>query len=210
MKRLKLKRWVIPTVIFTLTVLAVVGVYTTLQNKPSEEKSPERYVINPVVEETEPVVSTNTNTMIKPYESDKVSISKNYYEKDKSEDEQQKSLIYYENIYMQNTGILYSSDEEFNVISVTKGVVKNIKEDELLGFIVEIENEELGLTSIYKSVDNISVKMGDSVEQGQIIATSGNNALSEEKDNCLHFETLLKGVRTNPLTLYDVDLNSLG
>ena len=52
--------------------------------------------------------------------------------------------------------------------------------------------------------------MGDSVEQGQIIATSGNNALSEEKDNCLHFETLLKGVRTNPLTLYDVDLNSLG
>ncbi len=210
MKRLKLKRWVIPTVIFTLTVLAVVGVYTTLQNKPAEELSPGKFVIDPVVENTEPVVSTSTNTMIKPYESDKVSISKNYYEKDKSEDEQQKSLIYYENIYMQNTGILYSSDEEFNVISVTKGVVKNIKEDELLGFIVEIENEELGLTSIYKSVSNISVKIGDSVEQGQIIATSGNNALSEEKDNCLHFETLLKGVRTNPLTLYDVDLNSIG
>lgn len=209
MKKRRLKRWVIPTVIFTLTILTVVGVYTNFQNQTKEDLSPKKYVIDPVVENTEPVISNETGTMIKPYESDKVNISKNYYEKDKSEEEQEKSLIYYENIYMQNTGILYSSDEEFNVVSVTKGVVKNIKEDELLGFIVEIDNEDLGLTSIYKSVDNISVKIGDNVEQGQIIATSGNNALSEEKDNCLHFETLLKGVRTNPLTLFDVDLNSI-
>lgn len=209
MNNRRLRKWVLPTISTIMFVGIVVGVFQITQMigaNLSEENG--NYVINSLIDNARPVVESNATVMLKPYSAEGVAVSKSFYNKEDSEEQQQKSLIYYENIYMQNTGVLYSSDNQFDIINVLDGTVKNIKEDELLGYVIEIENTDK-ITTIYQSVDNITVAIGDVVEQGKIIATSGNNALSNEKDNCLHFSIYVNGKLTNPESLYDVDINSI-
>ena len=146
--------------------------------------------------------------ILKPYNGENITIANKFYEKDADEKTQQNSLIYYENIYMQNTGILYNSDKQFNVIAVLDGTVKNIKEDKILGNVIEIEHGT-NLTAFYQSVDNIKVKVGDQVKQGDLIATSGANNIENTKDNCLHFQVYNQGQLLNPETFYTMNLNEL-
>ena len=63
-----------------------------------------------------PVVSTN-NTIVKPYLSDDVRIAKFFYDYNDSTDNQEKAIIFYENTYMQNSGVDYASENVFDVIS---------------------------------------------------------------------------------------------
>lgn len=204
MKRLRLKKWVIPT-FGTLLVVMILSIFMIGKSFDEDKGQDNDYVVNALIDNSTPVVEIKDSKMILPYTNDKVITSKNFYSMNDDETKQESSLIYYENIYIQNTGILYSSDEQFDVVSVLDGTVKNIKEDELLGFVIEIENTD-SVTTIYQSVDNITVKIGDFVEKGKIIATSGNNALSNEKDNCLHFEVYIDGKLTNPEILYNKEI----
>ena len=107
---------------------------------------------------------------------------------------------------MPNTGILYSSDKEFNIISSLDGKVSNVKEDEILGNIIEIEHSN-NIVTIYQSVKNVNVKVGDIVKQGDLIALSGSNKLENEKENCLHFEVYQNGALINPENFYTLDLS---
>ena len=69
---------------------------------------------------------------IRPYNGENIEIAKYYYNKDDDESRQEKSLIKYENIYMPNTGILYTSNNQFEILSILNGKVTNIKEDNIL------------------------------------------------------------------------------
>ena len=107
---------------------------------------------------------------------------------------------------MPNTGILYSSDKEFNIVSTLDGKVTIVKEDEILGNIIEIEHSN-NIVTIYQSVKEVKVKAGDVIKQGDLIAKSGTNKLENEKANCLHFEVYKDGNLINPETFYTLDLS---
>lgn len=206
----KLKPWVIPT-IYALVVAVVFTCLYILGNTINDGfQSPSKNNVKDVlIEEDIPVNKEIESTKIlKPYNGENVTIANKFYEKDADEKTQQNSLIYYENIYMQNTGILYNSDKQFNVIAVLDGIVKNIKEDKILGNVIEIEHGT-NLTAFYQSVDNIKVKIGDQVKQGDLIATSGANNIENTKDNCLHFQVYNQGQLLNPETFYTMNLNEL-
>ena len=108
---------------------------------------------------------------------------------------------------MPNTGVLYSSDKTFNVIASLEGKVAAVKEDEILGNIVEIEHSN-EIVTIYQSIKDVKVKAGDLVKQGDIIATSGSNKLEGEKENCLHFEVYQGGSLINPEDFFKLDLSN--
>lgn len=206
----KLKPWVIPT-IYALVVAVVFTCLYILGNTINDGfQSPSKNNVKDVlIEEDIPVNKEIESTKIlKPYNGENITIANKFYEKDADEKTQQNSLIYYENIYMQNTGILYNSDKQFNVIAVLDGTVKNIKEDKILGNVIEIEHGT-NLTAFYQSVDNIKVKVGDQVKQGDLIATSGANNIENTKDNCLHFQVYNQGQLLNPETFYTMNLNEL-
>lgn len=206
----KLKPWVIPT-IYALVVAVVFTCLYILGNTINDGfQSPSKNNVKDVlIEEDIPVNKEIESTKIlKPYNGENVTIANKFYEKDADEKTQQNSLIYYENIYMQNTGILYNSDKQFNVIAVLDGTVKNIKEDKILGNVIEIEHGT-NLTAFYQSIDNIKVKVGDQVKQGDLIATSGANNIENTKDNCLHFQVYNQGQLLNPETFYTMNLNEL-
>ena len=69
-----------------------------------------------------PVVSTK-NTLIRPYNDTDIKVLKSFYDYKSTEDEQQNSIIYYEDTYIQSSGVSYGKEEEFDVIAVFDGKV---------------------------------------------------------------------------------------
>ena len=89
--------------------------------------------------------------------------------------------------------------------AVLDGEVTNIKEDEVLGKIVEISHDNK-YVSIYQSLSEINVKKGDIVSQGQILGKSGKNELDKELGNHLHFEMYVGGQTVDPLLYLNKDV----
>ena len=206
MRKRKLRGFVLPTLyLMVLGVMAfgITMLSKSLMNKKVENDDYYNYSMSVFneSEETSPVIEETSNIQpTAPFDSYSVGIEKDYYSKDATKEEQEASLIYYEGTYMQNTGILYSSAEEFDVIAILDGTVKEIKEDEILGNMMTIEHEN-NLVTIYYTLGEIKVKEGDTIKQGDIIAKSGSSKLQTSKPYTLLFETYQEGKLVNPNTI---------
>ncbi len=165
------------------------------------------YVTETVLEDDVPVVNTAT-TIIKPYSDENVKILKNYYDYTASKEEQENSILYYESTYMQNSAIAYGGVDSFDVVSILDGTVVSIKEDELLGNIVEIEHDNK-VISVYQSISNVLVKENQVVKQGEVIAKSGESNLNKALNSHLLFELIIDSKIVNPEEYYNKDVNEL-
>lgn len=205
MTKRKLKDWVIPT-LGIIVLMGALLLYYILGNLLNYNLVPnDTYVTSTLIDNSLEVQKEIQEKIIKPFKSKDVTISKYYYNEIDEESRQQKSLIKYKNIYMPNTGLLYSSEKEFEIIAVLNGKVTSVKQDDILGNIIEIEHSN-NLITIYQSVKDVKVATGDKVSQGDIIALSGTNKLENEKSNCLHFETYKDGTLMNPEEFYNLDI----
>lgn len=201
MKRRKLKPYVLPT-IMTLAIVSVMFGTAMLRSNLQKDTSEDEltsYVTSTVLEEEQPVIKEST-IMINPYTDTTVNIGKNYYDYKADAETQEKSIVYHDNTYMQNSGTDFVGEKVFDVVAVLDGSVTDVKEDETLGKVVEIKHEN-GYISIYQSLSEVSVKKGDMVTQGQVIGKSGTNELDKDMGNHLHFELYVNGTVVNP-TLY--------
>ncbi len=213
MKRRKLKKFVLPS-IYGLSVICIfLTVYflnSSLNFVESENRTDSSVTVQSDNEDNSEVSVVGTVALkpILPYQNPNVTISKSFYRMEDEAENQQKSLIYYENTYMQNTGILYSSDESFEVLASVDGIVKEIKEDEILGSVVTIDYNT-NVTTMYYSLGKVNVKEKDSVKAGDIIGLSGANKLENEKENCLLFEVYKNGILINPEDFYEMNLEDL-
>lgn len=160
--------------------------------------------------ENEDVLVVNTNTtLIKPYTESDVKIVKSYYDYRGSEEEQKGSIIYYEDTYIQSSGISYGKEEEFSVVSVLDGEVISVKEDTMIGNEIVIKHDN-GIVSVYQSIKDIKVKEGDSLKQGDVIATSSTSNISSELNNHLYFELSVNEKIVNPEECYEKTIDQIG
>lgn len=216
MKKRKLKGYVLPAIYFVVLVVMVVSITFLSQSLLEKQKmNDEDYNYSKSVFEESENDSTNTEVdttteikIVRPYTSDKVTVTKEFYNKDESVENQEKALIFYENTYMPNTGILYGSDEKFDVIAILNGTVKEIKEDEILGQMITIECDNK-ITAVYYTLGEIKVNEGDQITQNQVIATSGTSNIDSSKAESLLFETYIDGVLTNPNNLFDKSISEI-
>lgn len=167
----------------------------------------DNYVNKTVIEEDIPVISTS-DTIIRPYLVDDVSILKNYYDYKSEAENQEKSLIYYENTYLQNSGVSYGREASFDVVSILDGTVTSIKEDQNLGMVVEVTHSN-DIISIYQSLSEVKVKENQEIKQGEIIGTSGTCNIENDLSNHLHFEMIVKGTTVNPENYYDKKISEI-
>jgi len=209
----RIKKSVIYTV-YVIAILLILGsIYLMEMNSKSsfkKEEVPNTYVSKSIFDETLDVIAPIVNTeekLIKPFTNETVEINKNFYSYD-DEETQETAIIYYENTYMQSSGILYSNKEQFDVLAVLKGTVTSVTEDELLGSIVQITHDN-GLVSVYQSLSNIKVKVNDVVEKGTSIATSGKSNLFKDVENGLYFEIISNGKNINPILCYDRTISEI-
>lgn len=206
----KLKQWVVLSIyLFALgaVVSSIFLVGRVLKNKLYNNETLS-YVYHGLVEDSVPVINYESNKIIKPFVSEKVDILKNYYDMNSSQDVQEKSLILYQNTYMPNTGILYSSVEEFEVLNVLDGTVADITADEIMGNIITIKHSN-NLATIYQCLNEVNVLIGDLVKQGDVLGTSGGNKIETSSSNMLLFEVLYDGEYINPETFYTMNPNQL-
>lgn len=141
-------------------------------------------------------------TLIRPYTIEKVNIVKKYYDYKADQETQKNALIYHEGIYMQNSGICYGADEQFDVVSVLSGEVTEVVNDELVGNSITIKHDD-NTYSIYQSVTEILVSEGDKVNQGDKIAVSGVSNINKDLNNHLYFELVVDSNSVNPEEYYD-------
>lgn len=211
MKKYKLKSWVLPT-IYVLSISAIVASLVFIGKMMiNENESGEisRYVSDEIFEnEVTNVVEITNETVNHPYLLESVKITKNYYDKSQSEEEQINSLIFYRNTYMENTGILYTNDDVFDVVSVLDGTVTSITTDDILGNVVEVTHST-ELITIYHCLSNVSVKVGDAVKQNDVLGQSGNVNIDKGYSNALLFEVNYKGMIINPNEFYNMKINDL-
>lgn len=207
LKHRKLKGYVLPT-LYVIVLIVIFGAVTLVSNlmqvNPNYLYSVDvmRNVDTPVVSEVE-----ESSQIVRPYTSSDVKIATYFYDVDASEEEQQKSLIYFENTYMKNTGVLYQSDNLFDCVAVLEGTVLNIKEDDILGNVVEIEHNP-NLRTIYYSLGEVNVKVGEVLNQGDLIGISGENNITDANNNLL-FEVYYNGTLLNPEEFYMMDVSTL-
>ena len=209
-KRLRLKRWASTLIYISLVAvvfISMVFISNTLDNNYGDTLNLS-YILKDFIDNDIPVVGLKDTEIIKPFDSENVTTDINFYDKDSDEESQQKSLILYENTYMPNTGILYTSEEQFDCITTLEGTVTKISKDELLGNVVEVTHSSSLITTYY-SLDNVKVIENQTLKQGDIIGTSGKNNISSTSDNMLLFEVSHNGNNINPENYYQANLEDL-
>lgn len=122
-----------------------------------------------------------------------------FYDEEATADVQEKALIKYESSYFPHTGIdLKAVDgKSFDVVAALAGKVTKVENDPLVGRLVEIEHEG-NVVSVYQSLENVSVKPGDEVTQGQVLGNAGRSEYEKEAGVHLHFEVRVDGKAVNP------------
>lgn len=210
MTKRKLKGYVKPTIFFVgMSILFLSLMLMTKNMKPKETiEGEDAYVINSIIDVVTPVVETPEETkIIRPYTSDKVAVNKTFYTKDDTEEQQQNSLIYYENTYLQNSGEIYASDEEFDVVAVLDGTVVDVKQDELLNTIVYVSHNS-NLTTIYYGLKDVNLKVNDTIKQKDVIGKSNQNKFCNKPFSML-FEINYNGKVLDPENFYTMDFKEL-
>ena len=215
MKKRKLKGYVLPTVyvlIIAVLFISVSFLGSALQKELQYQDLSTDVLdddVTPVIKEEEtPTDETTESKIVKPFTSTSVGISKSYYDMTDDEATQQNSLVYYEQTYLQNSGVLYSSDEVFDVFATFDGTVTNVSTDEILGNVVEITHNP-NLKTVYYSLGEVTVKKDDVVNCGDIIGKSGDNLLEGEKDNSLLVEVYYNGNTIDPEDFYNMNIEDL-
>ena len=205
MKKLRLKKGAIIgayLIAFSLTGMSAFFVSQNMQaNNPTEEDI--EYVNSSIIDDKEDreVIKEDVK-MVKPYTDENVQVLKYFYDYQAEAENQEKSILYHENTYIQNSGMDFGLTDTFDVVAVLDGTVVDVREDELLGTVVEIKHDNDFISS-YQSLSEVSVKKNDTVKQGQVIGKSGTNTIDQDLGNHLHFELYKSGEVVDPSKYFD-------
>ena len=185
--------------LYSLGFVFLVGIAYFIENAFTTHSLDEdtTYVSDTILEDKVKPVVAEKQKIVRPYKDTEVKILKDYYDYQADEESQIGSINVYKNTYLQNSGVCYGGPEEFDITAILDGTVIAVEEDETLGNIVRIEHADKTI-SVYQSLKDVSVKVGDMVAQGDIIAKAGTNNLNSDLKNHLHFELIVDGQIVDP------------
>lgn len=207
----KISKVLLPSIYIGVIGIMIVSVFLVIggiKNYLHEEPKYDYSLKDVFEDEIVPVSKTQNDLISKPYISDKVKIHKEFYDYKSTQDKQINSLIYFENTYLQNTGVDYSGEEDFEIVSIFDGEVISVEDNNIYGKIVKIKHND-DLISIYSNIKDVLVTTGYNVTKGEIIATSNKSKIDTKVNSLLHFELMFKNKQINPETLYNNSINSI-
>lgn len=158
--------------------------------------------------ENDSAVAKTSETLLKPFTNENIKVVQNFYDYKGKETDQENAIINYDQTYIQNNGVAYGGEKNFDVISVLSGTVISVKEDKLQGKIVEVEHENNVITT-YKSLSEVLVKEKDILKQGTIIGKSGTSNINKDLGDHMVFEMSVNGAYVNPESYYGQEISKL-
>lgn len=211
MKSKKLRSFVLPTVYIMVISVLFISI-SFLANNLSHNIEYGNMSVSTLDDNTTPVIKNEENILQsiieKPYVSSNVSISKSFYDMTDDAKKQEDSLVYYQNTYLQNSGVLYESTDPFDIKASYDGKVTNVSQDDILGNYIEITHNE-NLKTVYYSLSEVTIKKDDVVLSGDVIGKSGTNKLNNDSKNSLLFEVYHNGVAIDPEDFYNMNIDDL-
>ncbi|MFV0275302.1 MAG: peptidoglycan DD-metalloendopeptidase family protein [Bacilli bacterium] len=212
-KKYELMKYSKPAIYTSLVLLVVMSIFGigNIISTPKENENSIQYVSDSIFDNTILVNGSNEKEkqkFLKPFNDEKVVLSHNFYDHKSKDESQLNSIIYYEDTYIQNSGVDYDSKEEFDVIASFDGTVVNISTDAILGKTIEIKHND-NLITIYQGVDNIKVKKDQNVKAGEKLAKSSTTNIYKDNKQSLHYEVYYKGEIINPTTFFDKTLKEI-
>lgn len=213
MKSRRIKPFLMPVVYGGCVVVFLFGMYfiqKIFNNTLFSDNDELEYVDGEITDNSSsdmPVVSTSIK-IVRPYLDNNVSIAKTFYDYEGEAIQQENSIIFFEDTYMQNSGVDYTCSSVFDVISILDGTVISIEENDILGTTIEVRHSN-DLISVYQGLSDVIVKKDDLIIQGQIIAKSGVSNINKDLGNHLHFELYYKGKIVNPEEYYNKSIDEL-
>ena len=207
-KKRKLKGFVMPTIYVMLVAMLVISTFMTFSNSNDETVEEDiTYVSSVIWSNDTPVVATD-KVVVKPFTNKDVAIGKYYYDYKDGSDEQQNAIIFYENSYIQNSGVDYIFEDSFDVVSIYDETVSKVEDNNIVGKTVEIKHGN-NIISVYQSLSEVNVKQGDTITLGTKIGKSGNSKINKDLGNHLHLEIYVNGQLVNPEDCYNKKLTDL-
>jgi len=102
-----------------------------------------------------------------------------------------------------HAGVDIAAEEGTSVRVIADGTVERVETDSMMGNTITVKHSD-GLVSIYANLaDGITLKSGDPLKSGDVIAKIGNTALAEcMQASHLHLEVTKNGKAIDPLSLY--------
>jgi stage II sporulation protein Q len=213
-KRFMKKRWVFPAIYIASAAIILTGVlwYQSSHNNATDKYDYQSTDIagkkydNPAVE----VNKAMENFQMPVKDAAQAVIQKKFYDFSGKKADQEAALVVYKNTYVPNTGIDIGmkTGESFDVVAAMSGKVTKVEEDSLLGNVIEIDHNN-GVVTQYESVKDMKVKVGDQIDQGQVIAKAGQSLFNEKAGTHVHFEIRKDGVAVNPQNYFNKPLSAV-
>lgn len=127
-----------------------------------------------------------------------------FYDEKSTDAEREAALVQAGDTFSPHMGIDFvdPSGKTFDVLAALSGKVTYVKTEPTNGNVIEITHAG-GLVTVYQSVTDVAVAVGDEVRQGTVIAKAGRNDLERDLGIHLHYETRSNGKPVNPSSLIE-------
>ncbi|PLS17752.1 peptidase M23 [Bacillus sp. M6-12] len=207
------KRWVLPAAYIASAAIILSGTLwyqNSVNDSADSGKSGQEEAAD---KKGQPAVEVNSkveNISMPVVNGEEAVIKKDFYDVNGKKEEQEAALVSYNNRFEPNKGIdvAMPDGKTFDVVASLSGTVTNVKEDSLLGNVIELEHEN-GVVTRYQSVKDFAVEIGQNVKQGDVLAKAGQSLINEEAGIHVHFEIRKDSVAVNPLSMMEKPVTAL-
>lgn len=126
-------------------------------------------------------------------------IVRKFYERDASQEDQERALIKYGKSYRTSVGTSYAKTDEtdFDVLSAMSGKVVQIVNNPLFGTYVVVEHKD-NVKTYYYGLSEVSVTVDSLVKQGDKLGVSGYTEIDQEAGNHVYFKVVRGNKHINP------------
>ncbi|KGX90966.1 M23 family metallopeptidase [Pontibacillus marinus] len=217
-KRILRKKWFFPSVYLVAAALILTGVLwyqsslTNVEDLADDQDNLQNETdqIDYDNQPATPVMELNENLNMPLHNRDQAVIKTKFFDYSASAEDREKALILYDNHYYQSEGVDIAREdgESFDVLASATGTVTEVKEDPLLGNVVEITHQD-GLTTRYMSLGDVLVETGAEVNQDDAIGTAGQSLMGQASGVHVHFEVVKDGNKVNPETYFNQPLSNI-
>jgi len=212
-KNLFAKRWVSPAIFMAAAAIIVTLMWiyqgadtkptaTTGKTEPSEVTQGEASGTQGKDEAVQEVIAANESIHWPLADKTVLKEELPFYDAKASDAEREAALIQTGDKFSPHMGIDFvdPSGKTFDVLAALSGKVTYVEQHPTNGNSIEITHEG-GLVTVYQSLADVTVKEGDDVTQGTVIAKAGRNDLERDLGIHLHYETRSNGKAINPSSL---------
>lgn len=172
------------------------------------------------ITDDEPSISDDTNTDNEPVVTEDITfglpisgeyvIVRSYFDVSLSDEDLETAIISNGQSLETSKGISYAKadDSVFDVLSIYDGIVVDIATDDLAGTTVTIKHSE-EVSSIYYSLSDVIVSVGDSVIKGEKIASASTSIDDTLASVHVHLEIEVNNNKINPATIIGKTLDDI-